>query len=121
MRIPAWFWQAIDSRLEEVSAQIELHTDLKRVRAEENEAFQALFPGTDISRMPGFADWEDRHHFKQSIINERLYFQGIKDGAQLAFALMAPSVPSDHEMPFQYKHKKGWEAETKRTEGESEK
>ncbi|MNG42106.1 hypothetical protein D3C84_1317550 [compost metagenome] len=47
--------------------------------------------------MPEFEAWEDRHHFKQSIINEWLYLQGMKDGFQLAVELLSNPVSFDDD------------------------
>jgi hypothetical protein len=96
---PMWFLQAIQGRLEEVSAQIEYDSKLGRIREEESEAFQALFASVDVGRMPEFVDWEDKHHFRQAIQNERLYLQGLKDGVQLAAALLSSSASAEKEMP----------------------
>ncbi|WP_342481060.1 hypothetical protein NST07_03570 [Paenibacillus sp. FSL L8-0340] len=49
----------------------------------------------DIARMPEFEHWEDKLQLKQSVLNERLYLQGLKDGMQLANAFAAPSLLSD--------------------------
>ncbi len=100
MEIPPWFRTAIQGRLDYVSARFEHHPDLKRVRAEEKKAFQVLFVGMDIGRMPEFEAWEDRHHFKQSIINEWLYLQGMKDGFQLAVELLSNPMPFDDDTLF---------------------
>jgi len=37
-------------------------------------------------------EWEDKHQYNQALQNERLYLQGMKDGAQLLFALLTDSV-----------------------------
>ncbi|MED4599638.1 hypothetical protein P9314_02830 [Paenibacillus validus] len=101
MDFPPWFRQAIQGRLDDVSARIEYNPELNRIRAEESKAFQVLFAGMDIGRMPEFAEWEDKHHFKQAIMNEWLYLQGMKDGIQLAVALLSPSVLFDDETPVE--------------------
>ena len=98
MEFPAWFRQAIQSRLDDVSARIEYHPDLSRFRAEESKAFQVFFAGMDIGRMPEYTEWEDKLHFKQAIMNEWLYLQGMRDGAQLVFALLADPLPSGDEV-----------------------
>lgn len=33
--------------------------------------------------LPGYTEWEDKHHFSRTLENERLYLQGMRDGAQL--------------------------------------
>jgi hypothetical protein len=95
MNFPAWFLQAIQGRLDEVTAQIEHQSEPERVFEEESKAFQALFASMDIVRMPEFGDWEDKLQLKQAVLYERLYLQGLKDGMQLANAFAAPSVLSD--------------------------
>ena len=65
-------------------------------RVEEKKAFDALFSGVDKMQLPGFMEWEDNRHFNRALENERLYLQGMKDGAQLVFALLAaPAAPDD--------------------------
>ncbi|MNC83051.1 hypothetical protein D3C75_1368340 [compost metagenome] len=49
----------------------------------------------DIARKPEFENWEDKLSIKQSVLYERLYLQGLKDGMQLADAFASPSVLSD--------------------------
>lgn len=99
MGFPAWFRQAIQGRLDEISAKIEYHPELGRVSAEEHQAFQALFAGMDVERNPEFSEWEDRHHFKQAVMNEWLYLQGMQDGIQLAAAFLNHAVPMDADSP----------------------
>ncbi|GIQ70099.1 hypothetical protein DUZ99_18360 [Xylanibacillus composti] len=98
MEFPPWFRQVMQGRLDEVSARIEHHPDLNDVRAAADRAFEALFEGRDIIHTPEFATWEDKHYLKQGIVNERLYLQGMKDGVQLAMALLCHSM-SDHQSP----------------------
>ncbi|KWX73551.1 hypothetical protein [Paenibacillus jilunlii] len=92
---PAWFLQAMQSRLEEVSAHIEHQSEPRQAFEEERKAFQALFASMDIARKPEFEYWEDKLSLKQSVLYERLYLQGLRDGMQLANAFAAPSVLSD--------------------------
>ncbi|KTD83166.1 hypothetical protein [Paenibacillus etheri] len=92
---PAWFTQTIQGRLNEVTAQIEYQSESRHAFEEESKAFEALFDSMDIARMPEFEYWEDKLQMKQSILNERLYLQGLQDGMQLANALTTPSGPSD--------------------------
>lgn len=99
MIFPAWFIKATQDRLEEVSAKIEHHSEFGPIRQEESKAFRSLFASMDVARMPEFADWEDKLHFKQAIQYERLYLQGLKDGVQLAVALLSASVPSETDLP----------------------
>lgn len=70
MEFPSWFQNAIQRRLDHVSARIERHPELRRYRDEENTAFHAMFSGVDVMQLPTFMDWEDKHHFKQAIMNE---------------------------------------------------
>ncbi|AIQ50662.1 hypothetical protein [Paenibacillus sp. FSL R7-0331] len=92
---PAWFVQTMQGRLNEITAQIEYESEPRLVFEEESKAFQALFDSMDIARMPEFEDWEDKLQLKLSVLYERLYLQGLKDGMQLANAFTAPSVLSD--------------------------
>jgi hypothetical protein len=92
---PAWFVQTIQGRLNEVTAQIEYQSEPRLVFEEESKAFQALFDSMDITRMPEFEHWEDKLQLKLSVLYERLYLQGLKDGMQLASAFTAPSILSD--------------------------
>ncbi|MHA6533707.1 hypothetical protein [Paenibacillus sp. BAC0078] len=92
---PAWFIQTIQGRLDEVSALIEHQSEPRQAFEEERKAFQALFASMDIARKPEFEYWEDKLSLKQSVLYERLYLQGLKDGMQLANAFAAPSVLSD--------------------------
>lgn len=105
MGFSSWFRQAIQDRLDEISAQIEYHPELSRVRAEEHKAFQALFAGMDIGRMPEIAEWEDRHHFRHAVMNEWLNLQGMQDGIQLAEAFSNHSVLLDTDSPPKSEHK----------------
>ncbi|MNB81974.1 hypothetical protein D3C75_287730 [compost metagenome] len=92
---PAWFVQTMQGRLNEVTAQIEYQSEPRLVFEEESKAFQALFDSMDIGRMPEFEEWEGKLQIKLSVLYERLYLQGLKDGMQLAHAFTAPSVLSD--------------------------
>jgi len=89
MEIPSWFQSAIQRRLGHISARIGKAPELRKFRIEEKEAFSALFSGIDKTRLPGFMEWEDKHHYMRALEGERLYLQGMRDGAQLVFALMA--------------------------------
>ncbi|QUL55695.1 hypothetical protein KDC22_03745 [Paenibacillus tritici] len=95
VNFPAWFIKTIQSRLNEVTAQIEHQSESRHPFEEESKAFQALFESMDIAHKPEFEHWEDKLSLKHSVIYERLYLQGLKDGMQLANAFAAPSVLSD--------------------------
>ncbi|MEK5467997.1 hypothetical protein MKY64_23590 [Paenibacillus sp. FSL R7-0210] len=95
MSFPAWFLETIQGRLVEVSAQIEHESEPRQTFDEEREAFQELFAFMDIARNPEFENWEDKLSLKQSVIYERLYLQGLKDGMQLAHSFTAPSALSE--------------------------
>ncbi|MFB5762431.1 hypothetical protein [Paenibacillus medicaginis] len=97
MELPRWFQQAIQGRLEDVSARIEYDPELNHIRKQADKAFEALFAGKDIARMPEFSEWEDWHHVKHGILNERLYLQGMKDGIQMAVAILGYSIGSDDD------------------------
>lgn len=92
---PAWFIQTIQGRLDDVSALIEHQSESRQAFEEERKAFHALFASMDIASKPEFEYWEDKLSLKQSVLYERLYLQGFKDGMQLANASAAPSVLSD--------------------------
>ena len=98
MKLPLWFRQAIQERLDEVSARIEHDPELSHIRKQADHAFEALFAGKDIGRMPEFSEWEDWHHYKQGILNERLYLQGMRDGIQLAVTVLSHSIWSDDDV-----------------------
>lgn len=98
MEFPSWFQRAIQRRLEYVTARIEQQSDLRKYRAEEEKAFEALFSGIDIEQSPEFMEWEDKHHIKRAQENERLYLQGMRDGVQLVVALLSdPFAASDKD------------------------
>lgn len=91
---PSWFIETIQGRLVEVSARIEHQSEPRQAFEEERKAFQVLFTSIDIARKPEFENWEDKLSIKQSVLYERLYLQGLKDGMQLADAFASPSVLS---------------------------
>ncbi|GAA3411603.1 hypothetical protein ACFFNY_20475 [Paenibacillus hodogayensis] len=88
MEFPSWFQSAIQQRLDYISTRIERHPDLRKYRAEEGAAFEAMFSGGDNTQWPEFIEWEDKHHLKRALENERLYLQGMRDGVQLIVALL---------------------------------
>jgi hypothetical protein len=88
MRFPLWCQKALQERVDCVSARIARHPDIRRLREEEDKAFQQLFANMDIVRSPEFSEWEDKHHCKHALVNEHLYRQGLQDGIQIAFALL---------------------------------
>jgi hypothetical protein len=83
--------------LEYVSAQIERDPALSPYRAEEEEAFEALFSTADKALCPEFMEWEDKHHYRRGLENERLYLQGVRDGAQLIISLILDPHSSDSD------------------------
>lgn len=95
MSFPAWFIETIQGRLVEVSALIEHQSEPRQAFDEERIAFQELFSSMDIVHKPEFEIWEDKLSIKQSVLYERLYLQGLKDGIQLAHSFTAPSVLSE--------------------------
>lgn len=88
MQIPSWFQSAVQQRVNSVMVQIERQPELRKLRADEHTAFDAMFLGVDKTQVPEFLEWEDKHHFRRATENERLYMQGVKDGLQLAVALL---------------------------------
>ncbi len=98
MELPLWFQDAIQERLDDISAQVQFHPSMNQHRVEEKRAFEALFSCADLMSSPEFVDWEDKHHYRRALENERLYLQGIRDGARLVISLMSdPYSPlTDH-------------------------
>lgn len=95
MELPSWFQIAIQRRLDEVSALIKRHPEQNKLIDEEDKAFEVMFSGVDKTKLPGFMEWEDKHHLNRALENERLYLQGMRDGAQLVFALLNGTLPSE--------------------------
>lgn len=98
MEFPSWFQNAIQRRLDHVSARIERDPELCTYRKAEYTAFQAMFSCVEMTQLPAFMEWEDKVHFTRALENERLYLQGMRDGAQLVFALLADPLPSGDEL-----------------------
>ncbi|MCF7755852.1 hypothetical protein KQ941_15480 [Paenibacillus xylanexedens] len=92
MDFPPWLQQAIQARLDEMSARIEHGPELSRVRGETDEAFESLFDGKDIKQNPEYTEWESRYIVSKGIENERLYMQGLRDGIQLTVSLLGQSM-----------------------------
>ena len=88
---PSWFQSAIQERLNDVSARIQFDPSISPYRVEEKRAFEAMFASAVAANNPEFAEWEDRHHYRQGLENERLYLQGMRDGAKLVMALLSDS------------------------------
>ncbi|WP_315794984.1 hypothetical protein [Paenibacillus sp. BIC5C1] len=97
MDFPPWLQQAIQARLDEVSAQIEHDPELSRVRGETDEVFEALFASKDVEQTPGYAVWESRYIVTKGIENEQLYMQGLRDGIQLTVSLLGQSMLTDRD------------------------
>jgi hypothetical protein len=89
MDFPVWFQSAIQERLDDVSARIQFHPELSKYRAEEKRAIEALFSCVNATKCPEFMEWEDKHHYNRALENERLYLQGMRDGAKLIIALLS--------------------------------
>lgn len=92
MDFPPWLQQAIQARLDEVSARIEHDPELNRVREETDEAFEALFAGEEVAQTPEYTEWENRYIVSKGIENEKLYMQGLRDGIQLTVSLLGQSM-----------------------------
>ncbi|HFL3236645.1 TPA: hypothetical protein ACG3KH_004079 [Clostridioides difficile] len=92
MDFPPWLQQAIQARLDEVSARIEHDPELNRVRGETDEAFDALFAGEEVEQTLKYTEWENRYIVSKGIENEKLYMQGLRDGIQLTVFLLGQSV-----------------------------
>lgn len=82
-----------------MAARIEHHADFGRVCGEEDEAFEALFGSVEVTRIPEFVEWEDKHYIRQGLQHERLYLQGLQDGVQLAVGLLFSTGPFERETP----------------------
>lgn len=94
MEFPSWFHNAIQQRLDHVSSRIEHQVEVCRCRDEENTAFHAMFSSMDNTQLQAFMEWEDKVHFRRALDNERLYLQGLRDGAQLLFSLLTDPLSS---------------------------
>lgn len=89
MELPSWFQSAIQRRVDGVSAWVEHHPDLQSFRVEESRAYEAMLAGLDQAQLTAFMEWEEQHHYKLGLEQERKYLQGMRDGAQLVLALLA--------------------------------
>lgn len=89
MQIPSWFQCMIRQRVNEVMVQIERQPEMQKLRTNEHAALDAMFPGVNKAQVPEFLDWEDKLHCRRAAENEGLYMQGVKDGVQLAIALLS--------------------------------
>ncbi|KLU53422.1 hypothetical protein EL84_14095 [Paenibacillus sp. VT-400] len=97
MDFPPWLQQAIQARLDEVSARIEHDPELSRVREEKDEAFEGLFSGEVVEQTPEYTEWENRYIVSKSIENGRLYMQGLRDGIQLTVSLLGQSMLTERD------------------------
>lgn len=97
MEIPPWFRQAMHGRLDKVSAQVEYHPEVEMIRLEEDRAFHAMFAGAEMKQIPAYAEWEDKHHLRQALMNEKLYLKSMKDGIQLAMVLLQVSEQQEDD------------------------
>ncbi|URJ35162.3 hypothetical protein MF625_004493 [Paenibacillus polymyxa] len=51
-----------------------------------------------IVNRPEFSGWEDKHHYKQALENEALYWwQGMKDGAQFVYVVLEKMLHDEKE------------------------
>ncbi len=98
MEFPLWFQSAIQRRIDDVSARIGRYPELRKLRIEGKEAFNTVFNGIDKTKLTEYMEWEDKHNYSRALENERLYLQGMRDGAQLVFALMTDFVAADKEV-----------------------
>ena len=90
--IPVWFQQAIQHRLVDVVAQVELDDALSHLRAEEEAAFGALYAElSDKGCSAAYTDWEEKHYQLEAAVQKRLYLQGIQEGMELARSMLHPS------------------------------
>jgi hypothetical protein len=100
MQWPSWFQSAIQERLDDVTARIQYDPRMSQHRAEEKQAFEALFSHNKTTDCPEFAEWEDKHHYIRALENERLYLQGMRDGAKLVMALLSDCCVPVNEHGF---------------------
>jgi len=91
MQLPSWFQSAIQERLDDITARIQFDPNLSQYRTEEKQAFEALFSIDDSKCSPEFMEWEDKQSYRRALENERLYLQGMRDGAKLVMALLSDS------------------------------
>ncbi len=89
MQWPPWFQSAIQERLDDVAARIQFDPSMSPYRVEEKKAFEAMLSRGNVIEGPEFAEWEDKHHYRQALENERIYLQGMRDGAKLAVGLLS--------------------------------
>lgn len=71
--------------------QIERQPELRKLRSEEQAAFEVMLPNGDITSLTGFMEWEDKYLFRRASEHKHLYSQGVKDGIQLIIALLNES------------------------------
>lgn len=50
-----------------------------------------------IVNRPEFSEWEDKHHYRQALENEALYWQGMKDGAQFVYVVLVMILHDEKE------------------------
>lgn len=98
MAFPPWFQQAIQRRLDHVTAQLEHHPELMKYREEERTAYQAMIVGDGNMPHPAFLEWEDKAHLAREMENEHMYWQGMRDGAQLFMGLLTDPLPADESL-----------------------
>lgn len=73
--MPLWFQSAIQEGLKLL--WLESNVVLNCVSfSEEGSAFEAMFSGADRTKIPGYMDWEDKHHFKQGLENDTYTYRG---------------------------------------------
>lgn len=107
MAFPSWFQQAIQRRLDHVAAQLESDPELNKYREEENTAYQAMVAGIGNMPHPAFLEWEDKAHLTRAMDNERMYLQGMRDGARLVMALLTDPLPADEPLSTSKKSASG--------------
>lgn len=88
IRLPPWFNECIEERLEDIMKKIENDPEIRKLRESEQEAFELMMPNVNKAELDGFMEWEDKHLYRRANENERIYSQGMKDGVQLVIALL---------------------------------
>lgn len=70
MEIPAWIRNAMQQRLDAISAQSDADPELLKARVEEKMAFEALYGGMDTVQFTRYMVWEEKHLFRRALEHE---------------------------------------------------
>lgn len=86
--LPSWVEEAIRNRFDEVAAFALKTCEIKKANSRFREvlyAYQATLSGKGLDL---FMELEETWNHANSLEKERLYHQGVKDGAVLLFSLL---------------------------------